>query len=264
MEKKATEKKKMTSRVQSVERALKLVDVLAEKGEGMALTSIAKEVDLPKSTVHGLLATLRDYGYIEQSDESGLYRLGARLFELGSRVARSWDIRDAARPAMKRLSKEFGETVHLGAEDNGEILYLEKMDADSLVSILSDVGVRLPMHCSGLGKVLLAQKSKTELKRLISQRGLPALTKRTITSQAKLERELLQIREQGYAIDDGEIMDGLRCVAAPVEDMYGRVRYAISISGQVRDMYGKRLDRIIEEVKRAAREISYAMSSRRA
>ena len=254
--------KTKSSRVQSVERALKILDILANEGEAVSLTQIAQIIELPKSTVHGLIATLRDYHYVEQSEEDGKYYLGIRLFELGNQVSRSWDICDAARPAMKRLSREFGETVHLGAEDNGEVLYLDKITADSLINIMSDVGVRLPMHCSGLGKVLLAQKSPTEIKRFIAQRGLPALTTRTITTKTKLEQELQQVREQGYAIDDGEIMEGLRCVAAPVRDMDGKVRYAISISGQIRDMHGKRLDSIITEIKRTAKEISYAMGAR--
>ncbi len=251
------------SKVQSVERALTIVDIIARKNDGTTLTQIAQAMDLPKSTVHGLLSTLRDFHYVDQSEDDGRYVLGPRLFELGNQVARSWDIRDAAIPVLRRLSKEFGETVHLGAEDNGDVLYIEKIAADSLVSIRSDVGVRLPMHCSGLGKVLLAQKSKAELKRFVSQKGLPALTKRTITTRAALEKELEQVREQGYAMDDGEIMEGLRCVAAPIMDANGIVRYAVSVSGQVRDIYGNRLDRLIDKTKKAAEEISEAMRDRR-
>ncbi|MBP3891575.1 MAG: IclR family transcriptional regulator [Solobacterium sp.] len=252
-------KNKSSNHIQSVERAITLIDVIASKQDGLTLSQIAQKVGWPKSTVHGLLTTLRDYNYIEQSNEDGRYRLGIRLFELGSRVARSFDIKDVAVPVMKRLNKRFGETVHLGAEDNGEILYLEKVAADSLVSIMSEVGIRLPMHCSGLGKVLLAQKSEAELKRLISQKGLPALTKRTITTKTKLDEELEKVRKQGYALDDGEIMEGLRCVAAPVNDANGKTRYAISVSGQVRDLYGKRLEQIIKETIQAANEISKAM-----
>ena len=251
------------SRVQSVERALMIIEVLAEKGSSMSLTQISQQLGWPKSTIHGLLSTLRDYDYITQSEEDGRYWFGARLFELGNQVARSWDIRDAALPAMKRLNGEFGETVHLGMEDKGEVLYLEKIEADDLVSIMSDVGVRLPMHCSGLGKVLLAQKSKAELHHFVNTKGLPAFTARTITSLPKLEQELERIRSQGYAVDDGEIMEGLRCVAAPIADLNGRVRYAISVSGQNRDMHGGRLDRLILQVRRAAGEIAYALGNRR-
>ena len=259
MDKKDNTKKK-ASKIQSVERALKLIDLIATKEDGMTLTQLSNKIDLPKSTVHGLLDTLRDYNYVTQDYDSANYKLGIRLFELGNNVSRSFNIRDVALPYMKRLNRQFGETVHLGAEDNGEVLYIEKIAADSLVSIMSEVGLRLPMHCSGLGKVLLANKGEAEVKRVISQKGLPTLTKRTITSQAKLKEELDKVREQGYALDDGEIMEGLRCVAAPISDNTGKVRYALSVSGQVKDMYGKRLEQIIKETVRAAKEISEAMS----
>ncbi len=255
-------KTEKSSRIQSVERALIILDVLASKSEGMSLAQISEEIGLPKSTVHGLITTLRDYDYVSQSNETGNYKLGIHLFELGSKVQRAFNIRDAAMPVMKKLNKQFGETVHLGAEDNGEVLYLEKIAADSIFSIMSDVGIRLPMHCSGLGKVLLANKSEAEVKRVISQRGLPALTKRTITTQAKLKEELQRVKKRGYALDDGEIMEGLRCVGAPVRDESGKVLYAISVSGLVKDMYGKRLDEVINATIQAADEISIALKKR--
>jgi len=262
MEKKLPVKPKSSS-VQSVERAILLLETLAQENGDLSLTQIAGKLGWPKSTVHGLLATLRDHHYVDQSPETGRYRLGVRLFELGTQVARSWVIRDAAKPVMMRLSREFGETVQLGTEDDGEILYLDKLVSNSLVSILSDVGLRLPMHCSALGKVLLAHKTPAEVKRIVAQRGLAAMTKRTITSEAKLNRELNQVRERGFAIDDGEIMEGLCCVAAPIWDGNGQVRYAVSISGQARSMVGERFERITEELLLAAKEISYAMGARR-
>lgn len=254
--------KPKSSSVQSVERAILLLDTLAQENTDLSLTQIAGKLGWPKSTVHGLLATLRDHHFVDQSPETGRYRLGIRLFELGTQVARSWVIRDAAKPVMMRLSREFGETVQLGTEEDGEILYLDKLVSNSLVSILSDVGLRLPMHCSGLGKALLAYRTPAEIKRIIARRGLPAMTKRTITTEAALHQELSRIRERGFAMDDGEIMEGLRCVAAPIWDGNGNVRYAVSISGQARSMSGERLTHITEELIRAAKEISYAMGHR--
>lgn len=254
--------KKDSARIQSVARALQIVDCLSTIEDGMTLATIAQEMDLPKSTVYGLLATLREFDYVYQDNETGYYMLGTRLFELGNQVARNWDIRDIALPIMKKLNKEFGETVHLGAEDNGDMLYIEKIESDSFLNITSGVGLRLPMHCSGLGKILLAQKSSAELKRLVTQKGLPPLTKQTITTMKELEKELRVIRKQGYAIDDGETMEGLRCVGAPILDANGKVRYAISVSGHVKDVYGKRLDTIIQETINAANQISEAMSIR--
>lgn len=257
------ESKGKASKIQSVDRALNIVELISESERGLTLAQISEQMDLPKSTVHGLLQTLRDHRYISQNKDNGRYTMGMHLFELGTKVAKSWDIRDAAKPAMRWLSKEFGETVHLGCEDNGEVLYLDKIAADSLITIVSDIGARLPMHCSGIGKALLAHKSEYEVKRYIAQNGLIPLTGRTITDQDEFLKELEKIREQGFSLDDGEIMEGLRCVGVPITDPDGLVRYAVSVSGQVKDIYGKRLERLIIETKRAAKEISYALGRSR-
>lgn len=252
--------KTKSGRIQSVDRALNILELISEAEDGLSLAQIAQKIGLPKSTVHGLVSTLRDHKYLRQDDEDGRYLMGLQLFELGSKAARSWDIRDAAKPAMRWLGKEFGETVHLGCEDNGEVLYLDKIAADSLITIVSDIGTRLPMHCSGLGKALLSHKSESEIKRFIQTKGLTPLTGRTITDPDKFIKELAKIKEQGFALDDGEIMEGLRCVGVPIFDEDGLVRYAISVSGQVKDIYGNRLERLIIETKRAAKEITYALS----
>lgn len=252
----------LSTHVQSVERALLLLNLLAKEQRDMQLTEISKKLDWPKSTVHGLLSTLREYEYISQSSETGKYGLGIRLFELGNVVARGWEIRSAALPHLQRLGKALSETVHLATDVNGEVLYIEKLDYAQGMRIVSETGARLPMHCSGLGKVLLAHKSPAEIKRIIRLRGLPAQTERTITTPERLMEELREVRENGYAIDDREIMDGLRCVAAPVRNSEGRVQYAVSVSALARNMEQPRLDATIREVTHAAAEISRAMGYR--
>lgn len=258
-----TERKKKSNHIQSVEKALLILEVLAKEGTEMSLTEIAQKTCWPKSTVYGLISTLRDCHYVEQSADNGCYKLGIRLFELGNQVSRSWSILDAAHPVMMRLCKEIGETVQLGTEDRGEILYLQKFAPNSVVSIMSEVGIRLPMHCSGLGKVLLAQKNQSELKQYVLRKGLPTLTKKTITTFDKLEKELERVREKGYATDNGEITDGLRCIAAPIWDGSGQVKYAISVSGPILNMGEDRFEYIVKEVKQAAEEISYSMGYRK-
>lgn len=252
-----------SGKIQSVDRALSILEIIADTEDGLTLAQISQRIGLPKSTVHGLVSTLRDHKFVRQAEDDGRYQMGIQLFEMGTKLARSWDVRDAAKPAMRWLSQEFGETVHLGCEDNGEVLYLDKIAADSLINIVSDIGVRLPMHCSGIGKALLAHKSESEIKRHIANLGLAPLTSRTITDPDTMMKELEKVRLQGFALDDGEIMEGLRCVGAPVYDTDGLVRYAISVSGQVKDIYGKRLERLIVETQRAAREITYALRKSR-
>lgn len=253
---------KKSSHVQSVERALKLVELLAKERREMSLTEISQKMGWPKSTVHGLLATLRDYDIVEQSAENGRYRLGVRLFELGTIVAKNWDVRGAAKPAMLQLNAQLGETVQLATDDKGEVLYLEKINSTHLMRIVSEEGARLPMHCSGVGKVLLAYKSDSEVKWIVSQKGLPALTTKTITSLPRLQQELAEIRRNGYGFDNGEIMEGLRCVAAPIRDANSRVRYAVSVSGLYANMQGERLGKIIVALREAADTISHNLGYR--
>lgn len=257
-------KEPSTAHVQSVERALRILDLLASENREMQLTEIAHALQWPKSTVHGLLSTLREYQYIDQSSVNGRYKLGVRLFELGNIVARGWDVRTAALPVMQRLGARLGETVHLATDDKGEVLYIEKLDSTQTqgMRIVSETGARLPMHCSGIGKALLAYKTQAEIKYIINTRGLRPMTERTITQPAKLMEELAHVRELGYAIDDREIMDGLRCAAAPIYAADGRVRYALSVSGFAKNLSGNRLTIVVELVCQAAAEISHAIGYR--
>lgn len=251
-----------SNHVQSVGRAVQLIDLLAGEGQELSLTEMSKALGWPKSTVHGILSTLRDYNYVEQSPVNGRYRLGIRLFELGNVVARSWDIREVALPVMQRLNRKLGEMVHLATEDKGEVLYIEKLDSRQMFRIVSETGVRLPMHCSALGKVLLAYKPRNEIKWILTRQGMRRMTRNTITDPQVLEKELAAIRQQGYGVDDREIMDSLRCVAAPIFGKEGRVRYAISVSGMADSMCGQHLEDATMLVKDAAETISYQMGYR--
>jgi len=248
--------------VHSVSRALMLLDLLAKENREMALIEIASELSWPKTTAHGIVATLCSRQYVDQSPSTGRYRLGVRLFELGSIVARNWDVRTIAKPAMQDLNNRLGETIQLATETNGEVLYIEKLDSTHIMRIVSDIGTRLPMHCTGLGKVLLAYKTYSEIKWIVAKHGLCKMTARTITDWGKLERELIRIRRQGYAVDDREIMDSLRCVAAPIYDRNGSVEYAISVSGFAKSFQGSRFDMVCEELLKTAESISYTMGYR--
>ena len=251
----------VTGQVRSVAKALMILDMLALTHRGMSLGEIAKKLGAPKSTVHGLLSTLREYGYVEQSPLDGCYQLGIHLFELGMAVADNWDVRKVAAPYIERLLNEMQETVHLVVLDNGEVLYIDKRESNQSLRIVSKVGARLPAHCTGVGKVLLAHLPPTEIKKIIETKGLCKYTKNTITNPDFLEKELQKIRRQGYAIDDEEIMDGLRCVAAPIKDHKGEVCAAISVSGPVVRLDGDKLRIAIDLVTETAEEISAALGN---
>ena len=251
-----------SSHVQSVARALTLIELLAQENRDLSLTELSKKAGWPKSTVHGLIATLRDYHMIEQSEVTGYYRLGIRLFELGNIVMRSWDIGTIAKPYLQKLNNNLGEMVQLAMEDKGEVLYLEKIDSNRMMRIVSEIGIRLPMHCSGLGKALLAYREESEIKKILTQKGMRAMTSHTIVTIPAFLKEAERIRERGYAMDDQEIMDGLRCVAVPVFDANDQVNYAVSISGFYGNLRGEHLKNIIAGLKDAAKNISYDLGYR--
>ncbi|MGP8049775.1 MAG: IclR family transcriptional regulator [Desulfobaccales bacterium] len=243
-------------RIQSVARALSIIDILAKAGGELALNEVASRLKLAKSTVHGLISTLKDFGYIEQSSFTGRYRLGIRFFEVGSIVAQGWEVRSVAGPYIEQLLEEMGETVHLVILDKFEVLYIDKREKSGALRIASQVGMRLPAHCTGVGKVLMAYLTEAERRELICKKGLPRFTRNTLTDPAALEYELARIREQGFAVDNEEIMEGLRCVAAPIRNQTGEVISAISLSGPVSRLTGEKFDTAIRRVTETTDEIS--------
>jgi len=170
-------------------------------------------------------------GVIERNNETGKYRLGLKLYELGNSVSLKKIMVDRARKYLEDLHWYLNETVNFATLKNGEVVYLDKIIADRNFVIISEVGKRLPAHCTGLGKAMLAFLPESDVKRIIKEKGLKKFTKNTITNKKDLFEELKKIRECGYAIDNEEIEDGLRCIAAPIFNGDGEVIAAVSISG---------------------------------
>lgn len=250
------------SKIQSVARALFILETLAEVSGELALNEISTRLGLPKSTVHGLISTLRDFGYIEQSTFNGKYKLGIRLFEVGQIVAQGWEVRTVAAPYISKLLEDLCETVHLVVLDKLEVLYIDKRESWQSLRIVSQVGMRLPAHCTGVGKLLLAYLPPEERAEIIDAKGLPRFTKNTLTTVEALDEELARIKAQGYAIDNEEIMDSLRCVAAPIRDQAGRVMAAVSLSGPVSNLKGEWLAKAIQRVTETADQISAGLGYR--
>lgn len=248
--------------IRSVAKALSILNLLAKNKRSMALTEIAYELDLPKSTLHGLLSTMKDFGYIEQSIFDGKYRLGTVLFEIGNVVAERWDVRKVAAPYLSRLVNSINETVHLVILDKGEVLYIDKRESNQSLKIVSQIGARLPAHCTGVGKTLLAYLSPVEVKKIIEEKGLPKYTENTITDPIKLEKELARIRELGYGEDRGEIMNNLYCVAAPIWDYTNKVCAALSVSLPYSQVTEERRREVINCVIQTTKEISIGLGYR--
>ncbi|GAB6179817.1 IclR family transcriptional regulator [Desulfotomaculum defluvii] len=254
--------KKQTSQIRSIAKALTIIDILTSSQEGLPLAKIASKSGNAKSTVHGLLSTLRDFGYIEQCPFTGNYKLGMRLFEIGSIVANSWDVRSVAAPYLQQLVNRIGETVHLVVLDKGEVLYIDKRESTKNLRIVSEVGMRLPAHCTGVGKVMMAYLTDAEVKNIVKEKGLKSYTQNTITDFTVLMNELKKIRTQGFAYDIEEIMDSLCCIAAPIFDYYGKVCSAISISSTASLFHGDQFENTKKMLTKTAREISQSLGCR--
>ncbi|MCS7228696.1 MAG: IclR family transcriptional regulator [Candidatus Kryptonium sp.] len=216
----------------SIERAFAILSVFAQNGKfELGVGEISKILKMHKSTVHRFLRSMEKLGVVEKSEETGKYRLGLKLYELGNSVSLKKIMVDRARIYLEDLHWYLNETVHFATLKNGEVVYLDKIIADRNFVIISEVGRRLPAHCTGLGKAMLAFLPEDKAKRIIREKGLKRFTKNTITDKKKFFEELKRIRERGYAIDNEEIEDGLRCIAAPVFNGEGVVIAAVSVSG---------------------------------
>jgi DNA-binding IclR family transcriptional regulator len=237
-------------------KAAAIIDLLADRDNPVSLTVMAGELGIAKSTLHGILATLNSIGYVNKDPESGDYRLGLHLFEIGNAISRKLDERRIAAPYMETLAKKTGETAHLAVLEDGEVLYLNKQESNSSIRIITESGLKLPVHCSGLGKALLSGLSDDEIIALLGKKGMTKYTETTITNANDLVKEIDEVRRKGYASDKQEFMIGLRCVAAPIHNINGKVTCAISISGPISRMTGDLLEAKRTHLMKAARSIS--------
>jgi len=219
------------SRVQSLTRALALLDTLAAAADGMTLSDVAQIVGLAPSTAHRLLTTLESQRYVRFVPGEGLWQVGVQAFVVGQAFRRSRDVVTLARPQMRHLMEESGETVNLYIEEGGEAVCMAQVECRQMMRAISRPGGRVKLHCSGAGKAILAALPASEVARILQTHGLPRVSEKTLDTPKKLKADLDRVRERGYAVDDEEHAVGLRCVAAPILDEEGKPLAALSISG---------------------------------
>lgn len=243
-------------RIQSIERAVAILNVFSADEPDLRVSDIAQRLGLHKSTVHRFLVNLEGAGLLERTPTGGRYRLGLRLFELGSLVMQRMNLWDEALPYLEELVRETGETGHMAVLDSGEAVYVERVEARRALRVPSAVGRGYPAHATNLGKVLMAYAPAAEVEEIIITKGLAGFTRNTITDADALRDELALIRERGYSIDNEEYDEGLRCIGAPVRDHTGAVVAAIGIGGPVTRVTPDRIDNLAEVVTRAAGALS--------
>lgn len=243
--------------IQSVDRAITVLEVLAAEKNGCGVSELARATGLHKTTVFRLLSTMMNRGYVEKGPKSDDYRLSTRFLLLSNAILDRMDLRNIARPYIKELSSKTKEVVHLAILDEGEVVYIDKVESpDHSIRIYSQIGKRSPVHCTALGKVFLTGVSSSEVEKIIAEKGLAKFTPKTITSLEQLRQEIAVTAKRGYGYDEMEHEEGIRCVAAPIYDRNGAITAAISISGPAIFITPERMPDLTEGILRTAREIS--------
>jgi DNA-binding IclR family transcriptional regulator len=246
---------------QVVDRVLDILEAFEWLGPQLGVSELSRALNLKKATTHRLLASLRRRDIVAQDPATKRYHLGMRLWQLGMLALNQVDWIDRARPYLRQLRDETGETTHLAILDEGQVLYIDKVESEHSLRMPSQVGRRLPAHCTGVGKALLAYLTPAELAEVIDRHGLPSFTPATITERHLLVSELASVRERGYAVDDEEIEPGLRCIGAAIRGHSGEVTAAISIAGPSSRVRREDLDRYADRVVTAARQVSSALGA---
>jgi IclR family acetate operon transcriptional repressor len=252
-----------SDQVQSLVRALSLLNRIAESpDDGATLTDLAQQVGLPPSTAHRLLLTLEQERYVRFSHDRRIWTVGVQAFVSGCAFIETRNLAALARPHMRRLMEESGETVNLAIEDQDEAVYLAQVECRQMMRVFARPGTRVLLHCSAVGKAMLAALPANEAEHILNQFELPQRTPHTITDVGQLMQQLTEVAERGYAVDDEEDPEGVAGIGACVLDRNGRPAGAISVTSLKRRDWAARKEEIAAKVIQCARRISGQLSGR--
>lgn len=243
-------------KVKSLQKAIQVLNCFTARQPELGITEISNMLGLQKSTVYNILDTFELEGLVEQDPITRKYRLGIKLLHLSNIVRSGLGIRRVALPVMEKAKELFQETIHLAIEQDGKVVYIESVQpADRSVSRLA-TGKSAPMHCTGVGKAILAFSPDERVDAIVQAHGLPRFTANTITTVEDLQKELAITRRRGYAIDDMEHEWGIRCIAVPIRDENGRIHASMSVSGPSDRLPLDQIDEMAEAMISFGLEIS--------
>lgn len=251
------------SQVKSVDKAIHVIELLLNQRRPMSLQELSTAADIPKSTIHAILSTLRDHSMVEQRDD-GKYYLGVRLFECGCAVAAEWDITAVAHPHLVQLAEQTGATAFMALLDGGECIIFDQYvpTSDFGLQIRLEPGSRQPLHATAQGKLLLSSLSNPEVLNRLNARGMQTYTRHTLTDPQTFLDELATIRQSGFALEDGEYKVGVRSIAAPVYNQNKQMKYAIGLVGLFPRVASEDFQYAITQTVHQARQISLAIGCR--
>lgn len=242
--------------IQVIDRAFDILELLSLEKDGLGVTEIGHRVGLHKSTVHRILSAMAERGYIEKSADRGIYRIGLKLVEISSVYLNNVELKTEARPYLWDLTSKLNQPSHLAILDGTEAVYIDKVDVVNSIRLYSQIGRRIPVYCSALGKCLLSGYSDVELAEVVSRLEFTRLTAKTILDKDDFIRQVKRVRVCGWSVDDEEHEEGVRCLASPILDYRRQVIAAISITGPTAVLSKQREEEISRLVVDAAHAIS--------
>ncbi len=214
----------------TLQRGLEMLQLLGLHPEGLSLSELTQALALPRSTAFNLAQSLVALGYASHKSDTGRYRLGLKMFEIGASALNQVDVMEVIRTCMAEVHRKVNETVHVGVRSGRETLYIDKLDSTQSIRMSSYVGSRAPLSCTALGKALLSTMPEQKVRALYATEPPEAVTPRSITDVDTLLAQLKQVRERGYALESEENNANVCCVAVPLRDRTGKAVYALSIS----------------------------------
>lgn len=244
----------------AVERALSILEMVSASGNGLSNSYLSRRLKIPKSSASYILRVLERRDYLSR-DAAGKYRLGLKVMDLTGRAMPQQDVREIAKPVMAEfLKKSHLPEAHVAVLDNGRAVYVEKVEGEkSFIKMDIWVGHRLPVHTTAIGKVLVSFLPDEEILAILELRGMEKKTKRSITDTRKFLREAGRVRKFGFAVDDEENAEGVRCIAAPIYDARGAVIATLGTSSIVQHIDEAHLPKIVDLIKKAAAKVSLGM-----
>ncbi|MBL8228576.1 MAG: IclR family transcriptional regulator [Bryobacterales bacterium] len=246
----------------SVERALAILECLDSTRRGLNISEISRKLSIPKSSAHVIMVTLERLGYVQKRGESLHYTLGLKAYGLGLGMVKSLSISEAALPHMRALSNQLHLPSHLAVPDGDQGVYIQKVETPGLIKLDTYIGRRMDLHCTGVGKVILAFGPQELYERLVAKQVYIRYTRNTITSPRLLQREIAKVRKAGYAVDDEEEELAVRCVAVPVLQS-GRFSAALSVTGTTAQIPLPAIEELAADLRTAAAAMAAAVSASR-
>lgn len=222
------------NKVQTIDRALDIIELLATAKEGLGVTEIGQNIGLHKSTVYRLLTALSARGYIEKDSKNSTYKIGLKFIEISGLFLKKLELKTEALPFMRKLAETIGQPVHLAIMEGTDVIYIEKVELVNSIRMYSQIGRRAPVHCSAIGKILLTGLHPNRLMEVLESIKFEKYTPNTILSKEDLKQEVQRVSIQGWAVDNEEHEPNIRCIAAPIFDYTGKIIAAVSVSGESR------------------------------